>query len=120
MICGPGGSKTRLAKTAGAEPPGQMRDEKLHAVGAKRISKSKCTKHTKFRARLEVAMLKKWTLLWREARFKVKMHKALQPWTTFGSCHVKKVKENLWREAHVEVKSVEKLRGSAGARDSAP
>jgi len=32
MICGTGGSKSRLAKAAGAEPSGQMRDEKLHAV----------------------------------------------------------------------------------------
>ena len=79
MICGSGGSKSRLAKAAGAEPSGQMRDEKLHAVvtrstfrsqnvqnttcsdhfwklrcrksahrcGAKHISKSKCTKHTR-------------------------------------------------------------------------
>jgi len=31
---GPGGSKSRLAKAAGAEPSGQMRDEKLHAVVA--------------------------------------------------------------------------------------
>ena len=30
MICGSGG-KSRLAKAAGAEPAGQMRDEKLHA-----------------------------------------------------------------------------------------
>ena len=34
MICGSGGSKSRLAKAAGAEPAGQMRDEKLHAVVA--------------------------------------------------------------------------------------
>ena len=27
MICGSGGSKSRLAKTAGAEPSGQKRDE---------------------------------------------------------------------------------------------
>ena len=32
MICGSGGSKSRLAKAAVAEPAGQMRDEKLHAV----------------------------------------------------------------------------------------
>ena len=32
MICGSGGSKSRLAKAAGAEPCGQMRDEKLHAA----------------------------------------------------------------------------------------
>ena len=30
MICGSGGSKSRLAKAAGAEPSGQMRHEKLH------------------------------------------------------------------------------------------
>ena len=79
MICGSGGSKSRLAKAAGAEPSGQMRDEKVHAVvarstfvsekakntsssehfwklqcrksarrcGAKNVSKSKCTKHTR-------------------------------------------------------------------------
>ena len=35
MICGPGGSKSRLAKAAGAEPAGQMRDEKVHAVVAR-------------------------------------------------------------------------------------
>ena len=32
MICGSGGSKSRLAKAAGAEPCSQMRDEKLNAV----------------------------------------------------------------------------------------
>ena len=35
MSCGSGGSKSRLAKAAGAEPAGQMRDEKLHAVVAR-------------------------------------------------------------------------------------
>ena len=35
MVCGPGGSKSRLAKAAGVEPAGQMRDEKLHAVVAR-------------------------------------------------------------------------------------
>ena len=86
MICGSGGSKSRLATAAGAEPARQMRDDKLHAVvarstfrsqnvqstlglnhfwklrcrksarrfGAKHISKSKCTKHTRFGPLLEV------------------------------------------------------------------
>ena len=95
MIYGSGGSKSRLAKAAGAEPAGQMRNEKLHAVvaqttfrsqnvqntpapdhswksrcrksarrcGAKHISKSKCTKHTRFGPLLEVAMSKKCTPL---------------------------------------------------------
>ena len=34
-ICGSGGSKSRLAKAAGAEPGRQMRDEKLHAIVAR-------------------------------------------------------------------------------------
>ena len=104
MICGSGGSKSRLAKAAGAEPAGQMRDEKLHAVvarstfpsqniqntprsdhfwklrcrksarrcGAKHISKSKCTKHTRCGPLLALEMSKKCTPLWREAHFQVK------------------------------------------------
>ena len=35
MICGSGGLKSRLAKAAGAEPSGQMRDGKCHAVVAR-------------------------------------------------------------------------------------
>ena len=117
MICGSGGSKSRLAKAAGAEPAGQMRDEKLHAVvarstfrsqnaqntplsdhfwklrcrksarrcGAKHISKSKCTKHTRSGPLLEVEMSKKCTPLWREAHFEVKMYKTQHSRTTFGS-----------------------------------
>ena len=112
MICGFGGSKSRLAKATG-----QMRDEQLHAFvarstfasetaqdtsrsehflklrcrksarrcGAKHISKSKCIKHTRFRALFEVAMSKKCTPLWREAHFQVKMYKTHQVRTTFGS-----------------------------------
>ena len=123
MICGSGGSKSRLAKAAGAEPAGQMRDEKLHAVvarstfpsqnvqntpfsdhfwklrcrksarrcGAKHISKSKCPKHLSFGPLLEVEMSKKCTPLWREAHFQVKMYKAHQVRTTFGSWDVEKV-----------------------------
>ena len=35
MICGSGGLLSRLAKAAGAEPAGQMKDEKLHTVVAR-------------------------------------------------------------------------------------
>ena len=122
MIWGSGGSTSSLAK-AGAEPAGQMRDGKLHAVvarstfpsqnvqntpwsehfwkfrcrksarrcGAKNISKSKCTKHTRSGPLLEVAMSKKCTPLWREAHFEVKMYKAHHSRTTFGSWDVEKV-----------------------------
>ena len=115
MICGSGGSKSRLTKVAGAEPSGQMRDAKLHAVvarstfasekaknsprlehfwklrcrkserrcGAKRISKSKCTKHLSFGALLEVEISKKCTPLRCEAHFEVKMLKTPHVRTTF-------------------------------------
>ena len=47
MICGSGGSKSSLAKAAGAEPTGQMRDEKLHAVVARSTCASqKCKRLT--------------------------------------------------------------------------
>ena len=46
MICGSGGSKSRLAKAAGAEPCGQMRDVKLHAVVARSTCPSQKCKIT--------------------------------------------------------------------------
>ena len=84
MICGSGGSKSRLAKAAGAEPAGQMRDEKVHAVVVRSIFPSQNV-HTRFGPLLEVEMSKKYTPLWREAYVQVKMYKTLQLWTTFGS-----------------------------------
>ena len=77
--------------------------------GAKHISKSKCTKHTRFGPLLEVPMSKKCTPLWREAHFQVKMYKTHHSRTTFGGSDVEKVSKKctpLWREAHFEVKSV--------------
>ena len=84
MICGSGGSKSRLAKAAGAEPSGQMRDEKLHAVVARSTFRS-------LGPLLEVEMSKKCTLLWREAHFEVKIYKTPQHRSTFGSWDVQKV-----------------------------
>ena len=72
MICGSGGSKSRLAKVAVAEPE---RWKIARRCGAKHISKSKCTKHTMLQALLEVEMSKKCTPFRREARFEVKMFK---------------------------------------------
>ena len=123
MVSGSRGSKSRFAKAAGAEPAGQMRDEKLHAVvarstfpsqnvqntpfsdhfwelrcrksarrcGAKHISKSKCTRHTRFGPLLEVQMSKKCTPLWRETHFEVNMLKTPGVRTTFGGSDVEKV-----------------------------
>ena len=61
MICGPGWSKSGRTRAAGAEPSGQIRDKKLHAVVA------------------------------RSTHFQVKMYKAPHARTTFGSCGVEKV-----------------------------
>ena len=46
MICGSRGSKSRLAKAAGAEPASQMRDEKLHAVVARSTFRSQNAQST--------------------------------------------------------------------------
>ena len=82
--------------------------------GAKHISKSKCTKHTRSGPLLDVEMSKKCTPLWREAHFQVKMLKALGVRTTFGGSDVEKVSKKctpLWCEAHFEVKSVKNTEG---------
>ena len=72
MIWGSGGSKSNLAKAAGAEPAGQMRDEKLHAAVARSTFPSpKCQKTHGLRPLLEVEMSKKCMPLWREAHFQV-------------------------------------------------
>ena len=46
MVCGSGGLKSRLAKAAGAEPSGQMRDEKVQAVVARSTFVSQKAKNT--------------------------------------------------------------------------
>ena len=115
MICGSGGSKSRLARPdergkiarrCGAKHISKSKCIKhtmlghfwklrcrksARRCGAKHISKSKCIKHLSVGPLLEVAMSKKCTPLWREAYFEVKMYKAPQCRTTFGSCDVEKV-----------------------------
>ena len=104
MICVSGGSKSRLAKAAGAEPAGQMRDEKLHAVVARSTFRSKhvqntpcsdhfwklrCRKSTRRCGAKHISMSKctKHTML--GPLLEVEMSKKCTP---------------LWREAHFEVK----------------
>ena len=62
--------------------------ESARRCGAKHMSKSKCTKHTRLGPFLEVEMSRKWTSLWPEAHFEVKMLKTRGIWTTFGSSNV--------------------------------
>jgi len=76
MICGAGGSKSRLAKAAGAETSGQMRDEQLHAVVARSTFGGQ-----NVQSRTTFGILE----LWREAHFQVKMYKTHHVRSTFGS-----------------------------------
>ena len=90
MIWGSGGSKSRLAKAAGAEPAGQMRDEKLHAVVARSTFASQNVQNTPGADHF-------WQLRCRKSAHRCgakhisKMHKTHQCRTTFGSCDVEKV-----------------------------
>ena len=56
--CGSGESKSRLAKAAGVEPSGQMKNDKLHTVVVRSISKSRRAKHLSFGALLGIEMSK--------------------------------------------------------------
>ena len=68
MFCVSAGSKSNLAKAAGAEVAFQLGNEKLHAAVA-RMFQSKCASRYRFGPLFEVAMWKNCTPLWREAHF---------------------------------------------------
>jgi len=117
MICGSGGSKSRLATAAGAEPAGQMRDEKLHAVVAgSTFPSQKCKKLTGsehfWKLRCRKSARRSGTLLWREAHFEVKMYRKHTSFGPFLEVEMSKKCTPLWREADFEVKSAKKPRGS--------
>jgi hypothetical protein len=65
------------------------RRKSARRCGAKRISKSKCTKHLVLGALLEVEISKKCTPLQREAHFEVKLCKKHIVRCTFGSSEVR-------------------------------
>ena len=102
MICGSGGSKSRLAKAAGTEPSGQMRDEKVHAIVARSTFRSQNVQNTpgpdhlwKLRCRKSARRcggkhISK-SKVWLEAHFEVKMYKTRQCRTTCESSDVEKV-----------------------------
>ena len=79
--------------------------------GAKHISKSKCTKHTRSGPLLVVEMLKKCTPLWREAHLEVKMLKTPGVRTTFGGSDVEKVHAVVARRTF-RSQNVQSTRGS--------
>ena len=87
IIC----AKSKLAKAAGAEAAGQMRDEKLHAVVARSTFPSQNVQNTSAWEHFwKFEMPKKCTPLWRKAHFQVKMSKTLQPWSTFWKLRCRK------------------------------
>ena len=106
MICGSGGSKSRLAKAAGAEPAGQMRDEKVHAVVARSTFPSQNVQNTpgpdhfwKLRCRKSA----------RRCGAKHISKSKCTKHTSFGpllEVAMSKKCTPLWREAHFQVKSV--------------
>ena len=60
MLCGSGGSKSRFAKAAGAEPSGRRRDEKLQSAVARNTFRSQNAQSTPFSEHF-------WTLICRKA-----------------------------------------------------
>ena len=104
MICGSGGSKSRLAKAAGAEPAGHRSDEKLHAVVARstfpsqnvqntaasdHFWKLRCRKHARRCGAKHISKSKVLKTGGLGPLLEVEMSKKCMP---------------LWREAHFEVK----------------
>jgi len=104
MICGSGGSKSRLAKAAGAEPAGQMRDGKVHAVAARSTCPSQNVQNTSGSDHF-------WKLQCRKrarrrgakhiSKSKCTKHTILGP---LLEVEMSKKCTSFWREAHVEVK----------------
>ena len=109
MIWGSGGSKSRLAKAAGAEPAGQMRDEKLHAVVARSTFGSQNVKNTRGSDHF-------WKLRCRKSarrcgakhisKSKCTKHTILGP---LLEVEMLKKCAPLWREAHFQVKMYKTL-----------
>ena len=112
MICGSGGSRSRLAKAAGAELSGQMKDEKLHAVVARSTCQSQNVQNTPCSDHF-------WKLRCRKSarrcgakhmsKSKITKHTILEP---FLEVEMSKKCTLLRREAHVKVKMYKHTRGS--------
>ena len=105
MIWGSGGSKSRLAKAAGAEPAGQIRDEKVHAVVARSTFRSQNVQNTPFSDHF-------WKLRCRKSARRCgakHMSKSIcTKHTIVGpllEVAMSKKCTPLWREAHFEVKT---------------
>ena len=119
MICGSRGSKSRLAKAAGAEPAGQRRDEKLHAVVARSTFRSQNVQNTPFSDHF-------WKLRCRKSARRCGA-KYISKWKCtkhymFALLLEVQMSKNctpLWREVHFEVKMYKTLhvRATFGGSD---
>ena len=103
MTCGSGSSKSRPAEAAGAEPSGQMRDEKLHAVVARSTCPSQNVQNTPGSEHF-------WKLRCRKSVHgcgaKHIFTATCTKCTRFGALlevEMSKKGTQLWREAHLEV-----------------
>ena len=104
MICASRGSKSNLAKAAGAEPSGQMRNENLHAAVARSTFPSQHVQSTPFSDRF-------WKLKCRKSarrcgakhicKSTCTKHTILRP---LLKVEMSKKCTPLWREAHLQVK----------------
>jgi len=110
MFSGSGGSKSRLAKAAGAEPAGQMRDEKVYAVVARSTFGSQNVQNTPFSDHF-------WKLRCQKsarrcgAKHTSKSKRTKQyMFAPLLEVQMSKKCMPLWRETHFDVKSVTKLR----------
>ena len=104
MICGSGGSKSRLVKAAGAEQAGQMSDEKLHAVVARSTFRSQHVQSTprsdhfwKLRCRKSARRCGAKHI----SKSKCTKHTSVRPLLEVA---MSKKCTPLWREAHFQVK----------------
>ena len=104
MICGSGGSKSRLAEAAGAEPAGQTKDEKVHAVVARSTFWSENVQNTpgsdhflKLRCRKSARRCGAKHI----SKSKCTKHTILGPLLEVA---MSKKCTPLWREAHFQVK----------------
>ena len=91
MVCGSGGSKSRLAKSDHCWKLQLRCQIDSGPCGAKHMPKSKCTKHTRVGLPLQVEMPKHCKRMWHKAHLQIKMRKTHQGRTAVGSCDVRKV-----------------------------
>ena len=104
MICGSGGSKGRLAKAAGAEPAGQMRDEKLNDIVARSTFPSEKVQNTSVSDRFWKLRCRKSARLCgakQISKSKCTKHTMYGP---LLEVEMSKKCTPVWREAHFEIK----------------